>query len=119
MVSRSANMDFRSTKRKKKKEIIQNYSFIRTKSIQWQALLNITADFATKWNLKFNSDKSKVMVIGKCIDHNKEWPLGSDVLKETNEYKYLGVYFFRSLSFSYHINCYLKEIFEKRYNYYI
>jgi hypothetical protein len=32
-----------------------------------QALLNITADFATKWNLKFNSDKSKVMVIGKRI----------------------------------------------------
>jgi hypothetical protein len=33
-----------------------------------QALLNITVYFATKWNLKFNSDKSKVMVIG--IDHN-------------------------------------------------
>ena len=49
-----------------------------------QALLNITADFATKWNLKFNSDKSKVMVIGKRIDHYNEWSLGSDVLTETN-----------------------------------
>jgi hypothetical protein len=49
-----------------------------------QALLNITADFATKWNLKFNSDKSKVMVIGKRIDHNNEWSMGSHVLKETN-----------------------------------
>ena len=27
-------------------------------------------------------DKSKVMVIGKHIDHNKERSLGSDVLKE-------------------------------------
>ena len=33
-----------------------------------QALLNITAYFAAKWNLKFNSDKSKVMVID--IDYN-------------------------------------------------
>ena len=29
------------------------------------------------------------------------------------------VYFSRSLSFSYHINCYLKENFEKKYNYII
>jgi len=41
-----------------------------------QALLNITADIATKWNLKLNSNKSKVMVIGKRIDHNKEWSFG-------------------------------------------
>jgi hypothetical protein len=38
-------------------------------------------------------------------------------LKETNAYKYLGVYFSRSLSFSYHINCYLKENFEKKSNF--
>jgi hypothetical protein len=31
------------------------------------------------------------MVIGKGIDNNKERSLGSDVLKETNEYKYLGI----------------------------
>ena len=41
-----------------------------------QALLNITAYFATKWNLKFNSDKSKVLVIGKRIDYNKELIIG-------------------------------------------
>jgi len=45
--------------------------------------------------------------------------LGSHILKETNEYKYLGVYFSRSLGFSYHIKCYLKENFEKKYNYII
>ena len=47
----------------------------------------------------------------KRIDHNKQLSLGSDVLKETNEYKYLGVYFSTSLSCSYHINCYLKDDF--------
>ena len=84
-----------------------------------QAILNITEDFANKWNLKFNANKSKVMVVGKRIDHNKEWSLGSDILKETNEYKYLGVYFSRSLNFSYHINCCLIQKFEKKYNYII
>jgi hypothetical protein len=29
-----------------------------------QTLLNITARFASKWNLKFNSKKSKVMLMG-------------------------------------------------------
>ena len=42
---------------------------------EFQDILNITADFATEWNLKFNSDKSKLMVIGKRIDHYKEWAL--------------------------------------------
>ena len=81
-------------------------------AVHLQALLNITTDFATKWNLKYNLHKSKGMVIGKRIDHNKEWSLGRDVLKKTNEYKYIGVYLSRSLSFSYHIKCYLKK-----YNY--
>jgi hypothetical protein len=36
-----------------------------------QTLLNITARFASKWNLKFNSKKSKVMVISKKIDKLK------------------------------------------------
>jgi hypothetical protein len=41
------------------------------------------------------------------------------MLIETNDYKYLGVYFSRSLSFSYHINCYLKEKFERKFNFMI
>jgi hypothetical protein len=39
-----------------------------------QTLLNITARFASKWNLKFSLKRSKVMVIGKKIE-------------ETNVYK--------------------------------
>ena len=41
------------------------------------------------------------------------------MLIETNDYKYLGVYFSRSLPFSYHINYYLKENFEHKFNYMI
>jgi hypothetical protein len=57
-------------------------------------LLNITVRFRSKWNLKFNSKMSKVMVIGKKIDKLKRWDLGNDQIEETNVYKYLGVYFF-------------------------
>jgi hypothetical protein len=38
-----------------------------------QTLLNITARFVSKWNLKFNSKKSMVMVIGQKIDKLKRW----------------------------------------------
>ena len=70
--------------------------------------------------MKVNASKSKVMVIGKRLDKNKEWKLGNSMLIETNDYKYLGVYFSRSLSFSYHINCYLKKNkFERKFNYMI
>ena len=69
--------------------------------------------------MKFNASKSKVMVIGKRLDKHKEWKLGNSMLIETNDYKYLGVYFSGSLSFSYHINCYLKEKFERKFNYMI
>ena len=33
-----------------------------------QTLLNITARFESKWNLKVNFKKSKIMIIGKKID---------------------------------------------------
>jgi hypothetical protein len=82
-----------------------------------QTLLNITARFASKWNLKFNSKKSKVMVIGKNIYKLKRWDLGNDQIEETNVYKYLGVYFSRSLKFTYHIETYIKENVQKKLNY--
>jgi len=38
---------------------------------EFQYLWNFTAECARKLNLKFNLNKSKVMVMDKCIDHNK------------------------------------------------
>jgi len=43
------------------------------------------------------------MVIGKQIYILKRWDLGNDQIEETHVYKYLGVYFSRSLKFTYHI----------------
>jgi hypothetical protein len=58
-----------------------------------QTVRNITARFASKWNLKFNSKKSTVMVIGQKIYKLKRWDLGNDLIEETNVYKYLGCTF--------------------------
>ena len=82
-----------------------------------QLMLNVADEFARKWNLRFNHNKSKIMVIGKKLDKSKKWALGNSLLDETNEYKYLGVYFSRTLEFNYHIKDYLKESFERKLNY--
>jgi hypothetical protein len=47
-----------------------------------QAMLNIAPSFATKWNLKFNSNKSKVLVVGKRIDKSNKWVLGDTYIEE-------------------------------------
>ena len=72
-----------------------------------QRLLDVASAFAIKWNLSFNFNKSKVLVVGKRVNRSKQWKLGSDLIEEVNEYKYLGVYFSRSLKFNYHINSYV------------
>jgi hypothetical protein len=46
------------------------------------------SSLATKWNLKFNSNKSKVLVVGKYIDKSNKWVVGDTYIEETNEYKY-------------------------------
>ena len=57
-----------------------------------------------KWNLRFNSKKSKVMVIGKNLNKNSNWVLGNEKIDEVNEYKYLGHFINRSMKSNYHIN---------------
>jgi hypothetical protein len=79
-------------------------------------LLNIASSFATKWNLEFNSNKSKVLVVGKRIDKSNKWVLGDTYIEETNEYKYLGVYFSRSLKPIHHIGNHIKDNIDNKLN---
>jgi hypothetical protein len=72
-------------------------------------MLSIASSFATKWNLKFNQNKSEVSVVGKRIDKSKKWGLGDTYIEETNECKYLGVYFSRSLKPTQHIGNHIKD----------
>jgi hypothetical protein len=57
------------------------------------------------------------MVIGKKIDKLKRWDLGNDQIEETNVYKYLGMYFSRSLKCPYHIETFIKENAQEKLNY--
>ena len=71
-------------------------------------MLSVANKFALKWNLRFNSNKSQVMIIGKKLS-NKKWALGDLLLNETNSYKYLGVVINRQLKDSTHINKHLAD----------
>ena len=44
---------------------------------QLSQMLSIAHDFACKWGLKYNSSKSKVLVIGKRVNPQKKWALGN------------------------------------------
>ena len=74
-----------------------------------QTMLNIASSFATKWNLNFNSNKSKVLVVGNCIDKSNKWVLEDTYIEETNEYKYLGVYLSCSRKPTQHIGNHIKD----------
>ena len=81
-----------------------------------QKMLNISYKFACKWNLKFNTSKSKVLVVGKRLDKNKKWYIGPNCIEETEVYKYLGVYVSRNMKPIYHINTYLKDNISTKLN---
>ena len=68
------------------------------KADELRELLSIAKQFADRWNLKFNTSKSNVMVIGKGINKDNRWFLCDDSLEEVNEYKYLGYFISRSLT---------------------
>ena len=78
-------------------------------------LLDVTSNFAKRWNLKLNESKSQIMIIGKRIS-DRIWKIGELSLKETSQYKYLGVYIARTLKSHYHINNYIKILAENKIN---
>jgi hypothetical protein len=38
-----------------------------------QRLLDVASAFVIKWNLSFNFNKSKVLVVGKRVNRSKQW----------------------------------------------
>jgi hypothetical protein len=74
-----------------------------------QAMLDTAAAFADKWSMKYNESKSKVLIVGKRTNKAKQWQLGTALIGEAEHYKYLGIYFSRSLKDTYHISSYLSD----------
>lgn len=61
---------------------------------QLQRMLDIVSRYADRWRFRINQDKSNVMVIGTANEENEpaKWLLQGHSVKETNSYKYLGIW---------------------------
>jgi hypothetical protein len=79
-------------------------------------MLGTANSFSQKWGLRFNCKKSQIMVIGRRMS-SKLWPLGSMMLPETKNYKYLGVIINSNLSDTDHINSHLAKKAKKLQGY--
>ena len=56
-----------------------------------QEMLDLVAGYGRDFDVKFSSEKSKVIVInGDVDDIDRLWQIGNIVIERTNEYKYLG-----------------------------
>ncbi len=55
-----------------------------------QAMLDVVEACVSRWNMKFNSRKNKVMVVGKR-EVGVSWEIGEEIVEEVEEFKYLGV----------------------------
>ena len=66
-------------------------ALLASSASELQAMLDVAAEFASKWRLKFNPKKCGILVVGQKKQQRK-WHLGRDRIDEVDEYKYLGVW---------------------------
>ena len=62
-----------------------------------QAMLDIVATYADKWQYQLNADKSSVMVLGETAKmrlsarSSRKWYIGGEEIRETDEQHHLGI----------------------------
>ena len=71
-------------------------------------MLDVAAEFASRWCLKFNPKKCGVLVVGQK-KQQRRWRLGKDKIVVVDEYKYLGVWINRQANGDTHV----KHLHEK------
>ena len=59
-------------------------------------MLEVVQAYEIRWRMKFNSKKSKIVVVGKR-EGGTSWKIGEEATEEVEEFKYLGVWFDRKL----------------------
>ena len=59
-------------------------------------MLEVVQPHVIRWRMKFNSRKSKIMVVGKR-EVGTSWKIGEEIMEEVEDFKYLGVCFDRKL----------------------
>ena len=69
-----------------------------------QTMINYVNQWCTKWKMKINLKKSKIMHFRKegKVRSDTEIHLGPDIMQYVSEYKYLGVYLDEYLNFYHH-----------------
>ena len=54
------------------------------------AMSDVVEACVSRWKMKFNSRKGKVMVVGKR-EAGVSWKIGDEIVEEVEGFKYLGV----------------------------
>ena len=61
-----------------------------------QVMLDVVEAYVSKWKMKFNSRKNRVMAVGKR-EAGVSWKIGEEIVQKVEELKYLGVWVDRRL----------------------
>ena len=67
-----------------------------------QSAISNLENYCVKWNLEINLDKTQIMIFNKAgrTIHNREFYFNDKGIQVANEYKYLGIIFKPSGSFT-------------------
>ena len=60
--------------------------------VELQVMLDVVGNYAMKWRFKFNSKKSKTMMVGGKSSGGK-WKINEERMDNVEVFKYLGVWF--------------------------
>ena len=73
---------------------------LATDEKSFQHSLNNFHDYSKLWKLDINYDKTKILIFGTCNDDHFNFKIGKNKISICKEFKYLGVIFTKSRSFS-------------------
>ena len=59
-------------------------------------MFEVVQAYVMRWRMKFNSRKSKIMVVGKR-EGGMSWKIGEEIMEEVEEFEYMGVCFNKKL----------------------
>ena len=87
-------------------------SWWQTQGMELQTMLEVVQACVIRWRIKFNSKKSKIMLVGKR-EGGTSWKIGEEAMEEVEEFKYLGVWFDRKLRGNVHLEKIVKKAEER------
>ena len=74
---------------------VEDIVLVADSGMELQTMLEVVQVYAMRWRMKFNSRKSKIVVIGRR-EGGTSWKIGEEIMVEVEEFKYLEVWFDRN-----------------------